>query len=35
MGMVNAVVPHAELEEFALEWAARDQHQEPDGHARC
>src|SRR5207237_3389231 len=22
MGMVNAVVPHAQLEEFALEWAA-------------
>jgi naphthoate synthase len=23
MGMVNAVVPHAELEEFALDWARR------------
>ena len=23
MGMVNAVVPHAELERTALEWAAR------------
>ena len=30
MGMVNAVVDHAELEAVALEWAREDQRQEPD-----
>ena len=35
MGMVNAVVPHAELEATALEWAARDQRQEPDRAAHA
>ena len=29
MGMVNAVVPHADLERTALEWARQDQRQEP------
>ena len=32
MGAVNAVVPHADLERVALEWARRDQRQEPDRH---
>ena len=35
MGMVNAVVPHAELESTALEWATGDQRQEPDGAAHA
>ena len=30
MGMVNKVVPHADLETVALEWGAQDQRQEPD-----
>jgi naphthoate synthase len=29
MGMVNAVVPHAELESFALEWAAKINSKSP------
>ena len=29
MGMVNAVVPHAELEDFALEWAAEINSKSP------
>ena len=29
MGMVNAVVPHAELEKVALEWAGDHQCQQP------
>jgi len=31
MGMVNAVVPHAELERFALDWAARVNGKSPTG----
>ena len=31
MGMVNAVVPHAELERFALDWAARVNAKSPTG----
>jgi naphthoate synthase len=31
MGMVNAVVPHAKLEEFALEWAAEINTKSPTG----
>jgi naphthoate synthase len=31
MGMVNAVVPHIELERFALEWAARVNSKSPTG----
>lgn len=31
MGMVNAVVPHAELESFALEWAAEINTKSPTG----
>ena len=30
MGMVNAVVPHADLERTALDWAAKINAQEPD-----
>ena len=35
MGMVNAVVPHADLERVALQWAARGQRQEPDRAAHA
>jgi len=31
MGMVNAVVPHADLERFALDWAARVNTKSPTG----
>jgi naphthoate synthase len=31
MGMVNAVVPHGELERFALDWAARVNSKSPTG----
>ena len=31
MGMVNAVVPHAQLEEFALDWAAEINTKSPTG----
>ena len=33
MGAINAVVPHAELEATALQWARRGERQEPDGTA--
>ncbi|MCH1512478.1 MAG: 1,4-dihydroxy-2-naphthoyl-CoA synthase [Acidimicrobiales bacterium] len=32
MGMVNAVVPHEELEDFALDWASRINQKSPTGN---
>ena len=35
MGAVNAVVPHADLESTALEWAAKINAQEPHRRSGC